>query len=82
MGLLELLQGIFSKIFKQNLFEHVLAIIIKLRMTAEVHVEELIVKMEKSFAKFLAQPTDLQLGATIIIMTEMTSKENETNLMT
>ena len=74
LGLLELLQGIFSKIFKQNLFEHVLAIITKLRMTAEVLVEELIVKMEKLFAKFLAQPTVLQLEATIIIMTEMTSK--------
>ena len=74
MGLLELLQGIFSKIFKQNLFEHVLAIITKLRMMAEVLVEELIVIMENLFAKFLAQPTVLLLEATIIIMTEMTSK--------
>ena len=74
LGLLELLQGFFSKIFKKNLFEHVLAIMTKLRMMAEVLVEELIVIMEKSFAKFLAQPTALLLEATIIIMTEMTSR--------
>ena len=74
LGMMELLQGFFSKIVKKNLFEHVLAIITKLRMTAEVLVEELIVKMEKCFAKFLAQPTVLQLEATITIMTEMTSK--------
>ena len=74
MGLLELLQGFFSKIFEKNLFEHVLAIITKLRMMAEVLVEELIEIMEKCFAKFLAQPKVLLLEATIIIMTEMTSK--------
>ena len=50
-------------------------------MRAEVQAMRLTVKLERFWAKFLAQLVDLRLGATIMIMTEMMSKENETNLM-
>ena len=52
-----------------------------MKMKANVHVMELTVRVEIFLANLLAQLADLKLGATIIIMTETMSKENETNLM-
>ena len=74
MGMMELLQGFFSKIFKKNLFEQVLAIMTKMRMMAGVLVGGLLVILEKFFAKFLAHPKVVLLEATIMIMMEMTSR--------